>query len=146
MGPFGALATLHYALTAAPASQPRNAMLGQLVALTLGVAISKSELEPWMRMSLAPAATVLLTTKLGIVHPPAGATAVIFAGSPRSWGHMATFLLAYFIVICCSIFVNNLNDKRQYPTYWGIGSFKDYIMSFVKNDKDAEKESQGKLS
>jgi hypothetical protein len=75
VGPFGALATLHYALTAAPASQPRNAMLGQLVALTFGVAISKSELEPWMKMSLAPAATVLVTTKLGIIHPPAGATA-----------------------------------------------------------------------
>jgi hypothetical protein len=75
VGPFGALATLHYALTAAPASQPRNAILGQLVALAFGVAISKSELEPWMKMSLAPAATVLLTTKLGIIHPPAGATA-----------------------------------------------------------------------
>eukprot|EP00545_Synedropsis_sp_CCMP1620_P002554 CAMPEP_0119005940 /NCGR_PEP_ID=MMETSP1176-20130426/2019_1 /TAXON_ID=265551 /ORGANISM="Synedropsis recta cf, Strain CCMP1620" /LENGTH=501 /DNA_ID=CAMNT_0006957803 /DNA_START=40 /DNA_END=1541 /DNA_ORIENTATION=+ len=145
VGPFGALATLHYALTAAPASQPRNAMMGQLVALTFGVAISKSGLEKWMKMSLAPAVTVLITTKFGIVHPPAGATAVIFAGSATlSWTQMGTFLLAYFIVICCSIFFNNLNDKRQYPTYWGVASLKEFIVGLLKKkDDEAMKELEG---
>jgi hypothetical protein len=32
IGPFGALATMQYGLTAAPASQPRNAVMGQAVA------------------------------------------------------------------------------------------------------------------
>jgi hypothetical protein len=60
---------------------------------------------------------------------------------------MASFLLTYFIVICCSIFLNNLNDKRQYPTYWGIGSVWDYsVAMFGKTDDEKKKEAEGKLA
>ena len=35
LGPFGALMTLQYALTAAPASQPRNSVYGMTVSLAI---------------------------------------------------------------------------------------------------------------
>ena len=145
VGPLGALATLHYGLTAAPASQPRNALMGQLVALTIAIAISKSQLETWMKQSLAAASTVLVITRLGIIHPPAGASAVIFSGSSSlGWSQMGSFLLAYVVIICCSTIINNLNAKRQYPTYWGVGFILDYFKK--DEDKEAEKERAGKLA
>jgi hypothetical protein len=50
--PFGALMTLQYSLTAAPASQPMNAVLGQAISLAIAIAIgidSISGLDLWLR-------------------------------------------------------------------------------------------------
>mmetsp|Transcript_8591 Transcript_8591/g.17611 ORF Transcript_8591/g.17611 Transcript_8591/m.17611 type:complete len:292 (+) Transcript_8591:1113-1988(+) len=57
--PLGALTTLQFALTAAPASQPRNAIFSQIFALTTALFISYiPNMEPWLRDSLAPAIVI----------------------------------------------------------------------------------------
>jgi CBS-domain-containing membrane protein len=79
--PFGALMTLQYSLTAAPASQPMNAVLGQAISLAIAIGIgSISGLDLWLRQSLATALAIMTMAKLGLTHPPAGAAALIFAG------------------------------------------------------------------
>ena len=138
VGPFGALATLHYGLTTAPASQPRNCLVSVLIAMTIAISLTYSELEPYLRQSIALGLTVFVTAKLGVIHPPSGAAAVIFASGGQDWKNMGAFLVGYIVIILCSTVFNNLNTKRQYPMYWGFQPLIDLLES--KQDKVTEKE------
>lgn len=122
LGPIGALMTLQYALSPAPASQPRNVIYGQLI---LGVVTL-----PWIyvpipvvvRQSLAVAFAVAAMSKLGVIHPPAGGAAIILSSGRLSgvWLHYLLIVSASVISLFPSIVLNNLSQKRQYPTYWGL--------------------------
>jgi len=66
LGPFGALMTLQNSLTAAPAPQPMNAVLGQAISLAIAIGIgSISGLDLWLRQSLATALAIMTMAKLG---------------------------------------------------------------------------------
>ncbi len=58
--------------------------------------------------------------RLGLTHPPAGATAFLFCTREYHWGNMAFLLVANIIAIGTATLINNLSDKRQYPTSWGF--------------------------
>lgn len=134
VGPFGALAMLQFSLTSAPAAQPRNAFVAQVLALPIGIGMGQTGLQRGIRQSIAAAITVFLTSILGIVHPPAGAVAVAFSGaSELGWSEMGTFLMGYVVIIGFAVIANNLNEKRQYPAYWGVGFILDY---FKKDNND----------
>jgi HPP family len=118
--------TLLYGLTAAPASQPRNVMYGQIVAMTVAALVSYAPTVPvWLRQSVGAALAIAAMVKLGITHPPAGATALILAttasNSQRNpWGSMATSLFGHVVAIVMSTLINNTSNQRQYPIYWGF--------------------------
>ncbi|KAL7502252.1 hypothetical protein ACHAXN_000599 [Cyclotella atomus] len=79
MPPIGALSITQWNLTAAPASQPRNALLSQIIALTTAFCLHHiSSIDSCTRCALAPTITAFLTGGLGIIHAPAGASAVAF--------------------------------------------------------------------
>jgi len=121
LGPFGALMTLQYGLTAAPASQPPNAILGQAISLAIAIGIASIDgLELWLRQSLATALAITAMVKLGLTHPPAGAAALIFAGGNNSWGNLVMMLVGNCIAIITATLINNFNTKRQYPMAWGF--------------------------
>lgn len=62
MPPIGALATTQFNLTAAPASQPRNALLSQIIALSTAFCLHHiSVIDSCTRCALAPAITAALT-------------------------------------------------------------------------------------
>lgn len=101
--PLAALSTLNYALTAAPASQPRNCVLAQCVAIPIAVMMSWcSGIDTFLRQGISLFLTILLTTRLGIIHPPAGATSVIFSTGSAAWTEMAAFLIGYVVTISAS--------------------------------------------
>ena len=111
--------TLQYNLTAAPASQPRNAIFAQIFALTVTIALGYiPNIEPWFRSALAPAIVIPGMAKLGIIHPPAGAAAIVFSSANIRWEHFGIFLAGVAISIVTAVLINNLSDKRQYPTSW----------------------------
>ena len=59
LAPLGAFSTLQYSLTAAPASQPRNAIFSQIFALTVAIALSYIPNVPsWFWSALAPAIVI----------------------------------------------------------------------------------------
>lgn len=121
LGPFGAFVTLLYGLTAAPASQPWNALLGQTLSISIALVISYADsVEIWIRQSLATAIAVASMVGLGITHPPAGASALIFSSGSLGWGNMAFTLVGNAIAIGMATFLNNVSSKRQYPTFWGL--------------------------
>ena len=119
--PFGAFVALLYGLTSAPASQPRNAILGQTISLTIAVIFTKycPFLATWMKQSLGTALAIATMTRLGITHPPAGAAALIFTGDEElGWGNLLFMLVGTVLAILSATFVNNWSDKRQYPSFW----------------------------
>ena len=122
MGPFGALITLQYGLTGAPASQPRNAVLGQIVAGAVSLSftyIPDSIMPVWIRQAVAPAFSIAAMIKLGMPHPPAGAHSVIYAEGKHNWGFYSLVVLCSAVSIAPATIVNNMSQKRQYPIYWG---------------------------
>lgn len=118
LAPLGAVTTLQYSLTAAPAGQPRNAFFAQILAITIAILISHIPCEPWFRSALAPAIVIPMMAKLGITHPPAGAAAIVFSSGNFGWEEFGIFLAGVAISIITAVGINNWSDKRQYPTSW----------------------------
>lgn len=113
--------TLQFGLTAAPASQPRNAILGQSFALLIAYGIGQStQLEPWLQQTLATSLAIGVMVKCGVTHPPAGAAAVLFSTGKYSWPQIGTMLVGNTVAIACATFINNLSEQRNYPTFWGF--------------------------
>mmetsp|Transcript_2108 Transcript_2108/g.4619 ORF Transcript_2108/g.4619 Transcript_2108/m.4619 type:complete len:362 (-) Transcript_2108:97-1182(-) len=127
LGPFGALVTLQYSLTSAPASQPRNVILGQAISISIALCMTYTRLEANMRRSLGTALCVSLMARLGVTHPPAGAAALIFTGGGYTWVHMGIMLAGNVLAIISAAGINNFNVKRQYPTSWGFGYWIKYV-------------------
>jgi CBS-domain-containing membrane protein len=132
--------TLLYGLTAAPASQPRNAILGQVISLTISLAVSYIDsMEIWMRQSLATSLAVTCMVKLGITHPPAGASALIFSSGLLDWTHMLMMIVGTVIAIVTATLINNISNKRQYPMYWGVGFLEEFAQK--RQEDDCKKEA-----
>jgi len=129
--------TLQYGLTAAPASQPRNAIMGQLIAISIAIGVSHLNWELWLRQSLATALAITAMVKFGITHPPAGAAALIFSSGHFNWANLGTMLLGNVIAIVTATVINNLDMRRQYPTFYGISPLFDI---FKKEKKDEQLE------
>ncbi|KAL7533069.1 hypothetical protein ACHAXR_005021, partial [Thalassiosira sp. AJA248-18] len=122
LGPFGALCTLMYGLTAAPASQPRNVVLGQVIAGAISLAFTyiPKELMPiWVRIAVGPAFAIGAMAKAGVTHPPAGAASVLLASGNHNFGVYGWMVLASALSVIPATLVNNMSSKRQYPIYWG---------------------------
>mmetsp|Transcript_34298 Transcript_34298/g.71412 ORF Transcript_34298/g.71412 Transcript_34298/m.71412 type:complete len:254 (-) Transcript_34298:464-1225(-) len=129
LGPFGALATLCYILPGAPPSQPKNAILGQSLSVTLAILLKKIPLSTFWtmeaRVSFTTALAIGLMAKFGWTHPPAGAATLLFASNPAlGWSHLGVLLLANVVTLVLSSIINNLSPTRQYPIFWGLGRSK----------------------
>eukprot|EP00584_Thalassiosira_punctigera_P010808 CAMPEP_0172546076 /NCGR_PEP_ID=MMETSP1067-20121228/15897_1 /TAXON_ID=265564 ORGANISM="Thalassiosira punctigera, Strain Tpunct2005C2" /NCGR_SAMPLE_ID=MMETSP1067 /ASSEMBLY_ACC=CAM_ASM_000444 /LENGTH=514 /DNA_ID=CAMNT_0013332947 /DNA_START=78 /DNA_END=1625 /DNA_ORIENTATION=+ len=124
LGPFGALMTLQYSLAAAPASQPRNAIIGQAIAIAVAMGSTYVPIETNLRRSLGTAIAITAMARLGVTHPPAGAAALIFTGGKESWGNMGIMLAGNVLAIVFATVINDMNVKRQYPTFWGFGHWR----------------------
>ena len=131
---------MQYGLTAAPASQPRNVIVGQTLALVIAQGIGQAEnLDPWFKQSLATALAISVMVKLGVTHPPAGAGALLFSSGRFTWVQVLIMLMANVIAVICATFFNNLNDRRQYPTFWGLGFLHSLIF---RGDGPEEKKKE----
>lgn len=129
IGPFGAYVVLLYGLTAAPASQPRNALVGNVIGMLVGQGIGylSPYVELWLRMPLASATATAIMVKAGCTHPPGGALALIFSAGVLPWTKVYIQLCGTVVAIGTAAIINNLNPKRQYPTYWGLVDWMGWI-------------------
>jgi hypothetical protein len=121
-GPFGALMMLQYGLTGAPAGQPRSIIFGHAIAGSIGLALTyipERMLPIWLRMILSPSISIGVMVKLGVPCPPASAHSLIYAEGKHNWKFFGLVMLCSFVSLIPAIAINNLNPKRQYPTFWG---------------------------
>jgi CBS-domain-containing membrane protein len=118
--PFGASSVLLFGAPAAPFSQPRNVLGGHLIAALTGVIINILLGTSYFAIAVGVGLAIALMVKLNAVHPPAGATA--FIGVTASGGNFLWVLnpvaLGAIILIIVAVLVNNLDKKRNYPSYW----------------------------
>jgi len=125
LGPFGALIVLQFTLTSAPPSQPRNAVLGTLLGGIISVVINsvnENILPKYVAVALGPAIVTACMARIGIQHPPAGATAVVFILYNLGIVNVCLDCLFVLLAIFISTALNNLSETRQYPTNWGFES------------------------
>jgi CBS-domain-containing membrane protein len=127
LAPFGALMTLQFSLTAAPASQPRNVVYGQLICLFMALLakhylIEQAQWPLWTVVPLTTAGGIAIMTKLSVTHPPAAASVVALFSMPNFTVVTAAILLAgNILAIIMAMLINNLSEKRRYPVYWEFG-------------------------
>jgi len=120
-GSFTSLVGAQYILMAAPASQPRNAFLSQVVCGIISLSINYIPGFPvWIRTALTPALVIAAMGKLGIIHPTAGGDALLYANNGGDWILFGCILFNYAYAIVMATIINNLSSKRQYPIYWGF--------------------------
>lgn len=122
MGAIGALMTVVYGLSPAPASQPRSIILGQGISVLIAMGCSQIEggTNVHIRTSLAVALAASSMGYLGITHPPGSSVAVAFSKhSNLEWRQFGFLCLSNCIVVVIAATFNNLNSKKLYPTYWG---------------------------
>ncbi len=76
--------------------------------------------------------------RFGVIHPPAAAAAMVFASGNKTWAHMGIFLVAVCLSVVLAVTINNMSEKRQYPTSWPILR---RVGAFRKQHKQIEKGS-----
>ena len=115
----GASACLIFGAPAAPFSQPRNAIAGQLLSAIVGVAVYQLAGCYWYTAALSVGIAVAAMIRTRSVHPPAGATALIAVITKQDWLFpLMPVSIGICILVIVGIIVNNLAAKRQYPHYW----------------------------
>jgi len=118
--PLGATCVLIFAAPAAPFSQPRNVILGHLIAALVGLAFFGALGSAFWVAALANGVAIALMVATKTVHPPAGATAlipVLTANGAWLWAFYPTALGAIICVIIGLIY-NNAIKGRVYPAFW----------------------------
>lgn len=129
LGSFGASAVLIYGAPDVPFSQPRNLIGGHVLSALAAVFLVKSFdglLSLEFLCALSVALSVLIMHLTVTMHPPGGATALIYViGSEeiRQLGWIYPFTpiaLGVFIMLIIALLVNNMssNTKRHYPIFW----------------------------
>lgn len=116
---------LQFCAIDSPLGQPRNAVLGQLIAAFVGVAISKlfnlnphAKAYPELGGALACGLTTAIMVLTHTVHPPAGATALLaVTSSPQpGWFLIPVMMLGCGLMLTTALIINNI--QRRYPTHW----------------------------
>ncbi|KAK0736462.1 HPP family-domain-containing protein [Apiosordaria backusii] len=126
---YGAAAVLDFYAIESPLAQPRNAILGQIVASVTGIIVCKlfallgpEEFERvrWLGGSLACGLSTAVMALTGTVHPPAGATALMAVVdediSNLGWYVLVPVSLGCGLMLVVALLVNNI--QRRFPYYW----------------------------
>jgi CBS-domain-containing membrane protein len=127
VGSFGASAALLYGAPHSDFAQPRNLVVGQLVAALVGVTAYKLlGQHVGLAGALAVATTIAILQITHSLHPPAGATALIAVLGPAQvhrlgYEFVLTPVLAgSLVLLAVAVIMNNLSEhsNRHYPSVW----------------------------
>lgn len=120
VAPFGASSVLLFAVPNSPLAQPWSAIVGNIVAGLVGVAVSLAVGDPTLRIALSVGLAISATILCRALHPPAGAVAMTAAMSPdavRELGFLFAFVpigLGSGVLVLVAIAYGRLTG-RQYP-------------------------------
>jgi CBS-domain-containing membrane protein len=123
----GAAAVLEFYAIESPLAQPRNAIIGQVLAAVIGCGVGKLfllsdnfEEIKWLGGALACASATAVMALTKTVHPPAGATALLAVVDPTliqvGWFLIPVMLMGCALMLGAALLINNL--ERRFPIYW----------------------------
>ncbi|MDX5595190.1 HPP family protein [Pseudovibrio sp. SPO723] len=120
MAPFGATCVLLFAAPAAPLAQPRNVVLGHLIAASVGLLVLNILGAGLFQMALGVGVAIALMQVFRAVHPPAGANPlVVILGGVTDWWFLVTpVLIGALTLVLIALVLNNLGKGKNWPVYW----------------------------
>jgi CBS-domain-containing membrane protein len=125
IGSLGASAALIYGAIKSPLAQPRNLVGGHLISALIGVTAYKLLFPlPWLAAAVAVATSIAVMHATKTLHPPGGATALIFVmGSPKihHLGYLYVLMpvgAGVAVMLLVALLVNNFSPRRRYPEFW----------------------------
>ncbi|PIA17297.1 HPP-domain-containing protein, partial [Coemansia reversa NRRL 1564] len=127
IAPAGASAVLIFAVPASPLAQPRNVIVGHIIAALIGtfmhaLFLNVADSFRWMPAALSVGISIWLMGLTNCYHPPAGATAFIggyFTPEIKAvgwWYPLYPVLPVCLIMVFTGVILNNF--YRVYPVYW----------------------------
>jgi len=119
VGTAGSNAASYFSLTSAPSSQPRSLIFSHILALVIGISTRMSErfVPKYVRTSFAGATNTMMMAYFGTTSPSASALATKSAGDATiKWQSIVYITIQNIIAVILSTCINNLSNKRQYPT------------------------------
>lgn len=139
---------LEFCAIESPFAQPRNAVVSQIIASVIGVAIAKlfalnphAKHLPELGGPLACAITTALMAITNTVHPPAGATALLAVTQvpDLGWWLIPIMLLGAALMQATACLLNNI--QRRFPVYWWTAH--DLRKREVGEDQESAREKEG---
>lgn len=104
--------------------------------------VPEERLSIWLRQILSVALSNFVMAKLGVACPPASAHSLIYAEGKHDWEFWGLAMLGCVVSFIPAIFFNNLNPRRQYPSYWGYAPARVYRHAMEETNKDTKKDIQ----
>lgn len=120
VAPFGASSVLLFAVPNSPLAQPWSAIIGNVIAALVGVAVCLAVQDPVLRIAVAVGLAVTVTILCRALHPPAGAVAMTVAMSPDAVQELG-FYFAFMpigigtVVLVLVAMVYGRMTGRHYP-------------------------------
>ncbi|MBJ7539666.1 HPP family protein [Marinomonas transparens] len=130
MAPFGATCVILFAAPQSPLAQPRNVILGHLIASSVGLAALYTLGDSYIVMSLSVGVAIMAMQAFRAVHPPAGANPIIIILAGKSVVGLSFLftpvLVGSVLLVITASIVNNYGAKDGWPVYWhGLGKKQD---------------------
>jgi len=123
---FGAMAVIVFSNCKAPLAQPINVVMGNTIGGIVGVLVmellkyfSLAHMR-WLCAALCVSLTIAVQERTNTVHPPGGATALLYALVPDGGLKfiISPALLGAVIFVIVGVIMNNLSPARRYPQRW----------------------------
>lgn len=150
IAPLGASTVLVFGVPASPLAQPYAVVVGNTLAALVGVTMARAVPDPYVAGALAVSATIVGTSLLGCLHPPAGAvalTAVIGGPAITAEGFrfaLVPVALSSLLLVAVGVAFNNLAGRRyphvpELPTsaYGTADAPPEFRVGFAPEDIDA---------
>jgi len=129
VGSFGAMSVILFSGFKTPVAQPKNVIIGNTIGGLVGVVVHDVLTAVglgsyvWLAAALAVSLTIVAQEVTRTVHPPGGATALIYVTTPlvQHLGYKYVFcpsFLGAVIMVAVACITNNLSGARTYPQYW----------------------------
>lgn len=93
MAPFGATCVLLYAAPSSPLAQPKNVILGHLIAATVGLVFLQLFVVQALTIAIAVGIAIALMQLLKCIHPPAGANPLLILLTSQQVDYDWSFLI-----------------------------------------------------
>ncbi|EFP79728.2 hypothetical protein PGT21_031860 [Puccinia graminis f. sp. tritici] len=157
LGFVGALSIILYLTPHSPAAAPRNVFLSHLFASMIATVIAKLFLSDahktiliagqmttqtvWVWACVAVTSTLIFQKIFGLVHPPAGGTALIGTIQPAfiriGWRYVGFVMSSVLCMLGVALLWGNVG-RRAYPDFWFIQPTSPPSNAFQTNPKDSD--------
>jgi len=120
VAPFGASTVLLFGYHSSPLAQPRNIVLGNLLASIMAVlCVALLGVSP-LSMGLAVGLTIALGQMTRCLHPPAGAVALlgVLLGAKPSFVLFPMLLGSLLLTLMAVLFSRLVQSPEPYPHHW----------------------------